>query len=213
MGEFAMYRGEEIKIGTRADLFYLRAEQWSQITLIGDCGETTYLKESRFRFPWPDEDGIEPGCFKDYRRSCLVPGLTAPDELKDKHGSIQFSAAAGYRCDLPCPESGMKLDGVNVRRDGSEGAVHLYQQRWWEGRLVGVLRCGACRITWRLERLHDAEPVAVALRSEADRLGGSQAAWYHTVADRLLAGYRSEWDPDIEAALTGTLTSEPGAGE
>lgn len=191
MGEYATYRNEQIKIGTCEELYYLRAEQWPLVIAdLGGCDEATYLKESRFRFPWPDEDDIEPGCFKDHDRSCLLRGLTAPEEIKTGHSSVQFSAPGGYLCSLPCPESGTKLDGVTVHRNGFPGAVHLYAQRWWNGLLVGVLGCSACGARWRLETLADAEPAAVALRSEADRLGASQAGWYHTVADRLLAGYR-----------------------
>jgi hypothetical protein len=191
MGEFAIYRNERIKIGTCEDLTDLRADQWHLVAVeFGGCDERTYLEHSRFRFPWPDEDTIEPGCFTDHDRSCLIRGLTASEEVNDHHRPVQFSAAGGYLCSLPCPESGIELDGVKIHRNGYQGAVHLCAQRWWDGLLVGVLRCSACGVKWRLETLADAEPVAVALRSEADRLGASQAAWYHTVVDRLLAGYR-----------------------
>ncbi|HEV3071881.1 MAG TPA: hypothetical protein VGY76_10710 [Solirubrobacteraceae bacterium] len=190
MGEFATYQNERFKIGTCEDLTGLRADQWHLVTVEFDgCDEATYLKQSRFRFPWPDEDAITPGCFTEHNRSCLLRGLTPPEEIKDRHRSVQFSARGGYLCSLPCPESGIELDGVKIHRNGYQGAVHLCAQRWWNGLLVGVLRCDACGLMWRLETLADAEPVAVALRSEADRHGASRA-WYHTVADRLLAGYR-----------------------
>ncbi len=191
MGEFATYQNERIKIGTCEDLTDLRADQWPLVTVeLDGCDEATYLEHSRFRFPWPDEDTIEPGHFTDLDRSCLLPGLTAPEEFKDNHGPVQFSAPGGYLCSLPCPEAGTELDGVRIARNGFPGAVQLCAQRWWRGLLVGVLRCKACGVMWRLETLAEAEPVALVLRSEADRLGASQAAWYHTVAERLLAGYR-----------------------
>jgi hypothetical protein len=190
MGELATYRNEQIQIGICEDLCYLRAEQWLLVTPdLGGCDEATYLKDSRFRFPWPDEDNVEPGCFKDHNRSCLLRDLTAPEDISANHGSVQFSAPGGYLCSLPCPESGAQLDGVTIQRNGFQGAVQLYAQRWWNGLLVVVLRCSACGVKWRLETLAEAEPAAVALRSEADRLAASQAGWYHTVADRLLAGY------------------------
>jgi hypothetical protein len=192
MGEYAIYQNERIKIGTCEDLTDLRADQWHLVTVeFGGCDEATYLRQSRFRFPWPDEDTIAPGDFTEIDRSCLIRGLTAPEDLKDHHGTVQFTARGGYLCSLPCPESGINLDGVKIHRNAYQGAVHLCAQRWWNGLLVGVLRCSACGTMWRLETLAEAEPAAVALRSEADRLGASQADWYHTVADRLLAGYRT----------------------
>lgn len=208
MGEFALYRNQRIQIGLCEDLFRLRAEQWPLVTpLLGSCDEAGYLKGSRFRFPWPDEDTIEPGCFENHDRSCLLRGLSAPEDMKDGHHSVQFSAPGGYLCSLPCPESGTTLEGVRIHRNGFQGAVHLCQQRWWNGLLVGVLCCSSCGAKWRLETLTDAEPAVVALRAEADRHGGTQAAWWHTVAERLLAGYHL---PDSD---TGTPEMSDRAGQ
>jgi hypothetical protein len=207
MGEFATYQNERIKIGTCEDLTDLRADQWPLVTVdLGGCDEATYLQDSRFRFPWPDEDTIEPGCFTDPGRSCLLRGLTAPEEVKDNHRTVQFSAPGGYLCSLPCPESGIELDAAKIHRNGYQGAVHLCAQRWWNGLLVGVLTCSACGVKWRLETLADAEPVAVALRTEADRHGASKAGWYRAVADRLLAGYRQR------GAHTGAPETPPSGG-
>src|SRR5258705_56795 len=123
MGEYAQYRGEEIKIGTCEDLFYLRADQRHLITGYDfDAG-------FRYRFPWPDEDGKAPGSFDPYDRTCSLYGLTAPGELAGKHYSVQFVASAGYLASLPCPESAggeggigpVKVGGLNVHRNGFKG--------------------------------------------------------------------------------------------
>ena len=59
MGEFAIYRGDRIKVGTCEEMYYLRADQRSLISGYSfDAGD-------RFRFPFPDEDTIEPGQFSD----------------------------------------------------------------------------------------------------------------------------------------------------
>jgi hypothetical protein len=201
MGEYAIYRGQRIKIGTCEDLTDLRADQW-HLVAVAPAGDDkrNYLRHSRFRFPWPDEDAIEPGGFTEIERSCLIRGATAPPEMKDDHSTVQFKAAGGYLCSLPCPESGVELDGAKIHRNGFQGAVHLCAQRWWNGLLVGVLTCSSCGCKWRLETLADAEPIAVALRSEADRQRAERAAWFHTVADRLLAGYSQ---PSADAARSG----------
>jgi hypothetical protein len=193
MGEFAEYKGSRIQIGTCEDLFYLRADQWDHVTPISGRDDVTqYLKAVRFRFPWPDEDEVEPGMFKDYDRSCALRGLEAPAEHAEDHHSVGFVAAAGYQCSLPCPESGKAIEGAQVQRTSFRGAVHLCQQRWWNGLLVGVLECGGCGLAWRLETLIAAQPAIDALRSEAEQQqqkSAVSAEWYATVAERLRAGY------------------------
>ncbi|HEY3944403.1 MAG TPA: hypothetical protein VGL78_04180 [Solirubrobacteraceae bacterium] len=189
MGEFAIYRGSEIAIGTCEDLYYLRAQQLPLVkVLTGGQSLAGYLKESRFRFPWPDEDDVEPGAFSGYDRSIPVCGYKPPVSLNVKHRSVQFKASGGYLCSLPCPESGIHLDGVHYKLNGYPGAAHLCQQRWWTGMLVGVVRCNGCGVRWRLETLRDAEEVAVALRCQADK-DDARANKFHTIADRLLTGY------------------------
>jgi hypothetical protein len=189
MGEFATYRGNEIKIGTAEDLLYLRVDQWNLITLSPGCDRQAYLRESRFRFPWPDEDTIEPGGFRDPDRSCPIPDLKPPQAIQNDHGRVQFTSTAGYLCSVPCPEGGVDLSVLRIQRNGFQGAVRLCQQRLWKGLLVGVACCNGCGLAWRLETVEDAERVAVALRSQADRIQDARPEWLHAVADRLLAGY------------------------
>jgi hypothetical protein len=91
MGEHALYAGAQIKIGTCEDMYYLRADQAGLVEgLPGnvDPNDPRHRKEIRFRFPWPDEDGTEPGHFEDYDRSLPVPTATIPDEVSHyrEHG-------------------------------------------------------------------------------------------------------------------------------
>jgi hypothetical protein len=66
MGEYATYNGENIKLGTCESMYYLRADQRHLISGYRfDGGD-------RFRFPFPDEDDIEPGQCKIGRRNCLT---------------------------------------------------------------------------------------------------------------------------------------------
>ena len=109
MGEFAVYQGERVKIGTCEDMYYLRAaDRFNVRGWDGDWGRV------RFRFPWPDEDHIAPGGdFKDHMRSLALPGLTAPPELVDEHHWVQFCASVGFNVSLPCPESGTGVQDSN----------------------------------------------------------------------------------------------------
>jgi hypothetical protein len=211
MGEYAIYKGQQIKIGTCEDMYYLRADQAHLVTpMHGSVHPIKDAGEIRFRFPFPDEDHIEPGHFDDHSRSRRIPGLKPPKE-DISHGMVQFVARPeGYLVSLPCPEGpeaidddgmGVKLkNGVRIGRNGFRGAVHLVQQRLWEGKLVGICECGGCGRKYRLETLEMAEEVAVALRSEADEQnrvaerngtpGNAEVARrIHEIADRLLAGY------------------------
>ena len=80
MGEYALYNGEQVKIGTCENLYYLRYEHRKQVqplpNNLNPNGDEQY--ECRFRFPWPDEDyTAAPGTDNerhDYDRSCWVPG-------------------------------------------------------------------------------------------------------------------------------------------
>ncbi len=191
MGEYARYNGEEIKIGTCEELYYLRADQRSLIEGYSFAGTEVF----RFRFPWPDEDKTEPGSFDPYNRTCCLYGLQAPEELAEKHYNVQFRADAGYLASLPCPErfstegglGCIDVRGIPVHRNGFRGRVLLCQQRFFEGRLVGIAECGGCGLKWRLSR-EEAIQAAEGLQEEAKQRRGSED-WYLQVALRLVRGY------------------------
>lgn len=206
MGEYAKFNGESVKIGTCEDMYYLR---YDQRTLVepesGNVDPVDDAEHLRFRFPWPDEDHIEPGSGKfhdnGYHRSIAVYGFSAPDV---EHSNVQFTAHAGYVTSLPCPESTLYQDGsngsrklvgadnINVHRNGFSGAVHLVAQRWIPGiGLVPILRCGGCGSMWREVERTRIEELAMCLRSEGDRQNRQHEGdgqFWHQIADRVLAG-------------------------
>ena len=203
MGEYARHKGEEIKIGTCEDMYYLRYDQRALVEpLAGSCDPVRYAGVLRFRFPFPDEDHVAPGgeefSANYYHRSVPVDGFAAQDV---EHYSVQFAASAGYLVSLPCPESAAYYDAgccgrasqhhhLNVHRNGFSGAVHLVAQRWIpEVGLVPVLRCGGCGAMWREEEPARIEELAVCFRSMADRdPRDARAAFWHKIADRVLEG-------------------------
>lgn len=201
MGEYATYRGQQIKIGTCESMYYLRADQ---LHLISDSDIKGHEDQVRFRFPFPDEDDIAPGSFEDYNRRIRLDGVRPPDELKDQHYSIQFKHEHGYLCSLPCPEAHdtgnpMRVElpnGVTIARNGFKGSVFLSQQVFHEGMLVPVLEC-ACGMAWRLRTLEDARPVIDSLLAMHRRLCDSYvpardyntATDYSRMAERVRQGY------------------------
>lgn len=193
MGEYAQHNGEEIKIGTCEDMYYLRADQAHLVkALPGNVDPVRDRDGIRFRFPFPDEDGIEPGAFEHYQRGQRLYGVKVPEGVD--HYSVQFKADNGYLVSLPCPENGDEDRPYKIHRNGYGGAVELVQQRYWEGRLVAVCHCKGCGAAYRLPTLEDAQPVIDALHAEADatlRRKGSElyAVQLRTIADRVAAGY------------------------
>jgi hypothetical protein len=192
MGEYARFNGQEIKIGTCEDMLYLRADQAHLVTpQSGSVDPIADAEHLRFRFPWPHEDGTEPGAFKDADKAVGLYGLTPPEGVE--HYSVQFTAR-GYNVSLPCPE-GPDADKIpfKVHRNGFPGSVMIVQQRLWEGNLVLVCQCGGCGARYRLPTIEDVRPVVEACIGEADvkRRAGDEsgARWWMTVAERIAAGY------------------------
>ncbi len=171
MGEYAKHNGQEVKIGTCENMYYLRDDQRNEIDGYGFDEET--LGVIRFRFPFPDEDENAPGDFDDYARGVRVPGYSLPAELSgDEHHQIQFTSTAGYNLCIPCPEQygdGERPDGLKVHRNGFNGHPVVRQQAHRGGHLVTLLSCNACGALHRLDTAADAAPVAEAFLNEAER--------------------------------------------
>lgn len=205
MGEYANYNGEQIKIGTCENMYYLRADQARKVgPLKGNVDPIRDRESIRFRFPWPDEDKVEPGAFDPYNRG-LALSLPAPTDVE--HYSVQFTASAGYNCSIPCPESCATSGGyatlvpavtlvdgkpLTVHRNGFGGAVKVVQQRYVGEILTLVCECGGCGGMWSYPKLEDAAPVVEAVLAEGYRRGSD---FFFKVADRIVAGYAKEDSP------------------
>lgn len=204
MGEYAtrLRDGANVKIGTCESMYYLRADQRHLVRHrsgnVNPNGKDAL--SIRFRFPWPDEDENEPGDFEDYDRAIAVSGMSAPPSTEVDHYTVQFRADAGYLLSLPCPESGDNAKELVIHRNGFSGAVKLVQQKLLaDGRLVPVCMCGGCGARWRIEDPAEIERLALAFRTMGDNRtmmsrdrDPAEGAFYHTIADRILAGAKIE---------------------
>lgn len=209
MGEYADYKGQRIKIGTCESMYYLRADQMNDVRPVPGA-----LDVIRFRFPFPAEDGTEPGDF-DYPPK--GPVVDYPSELPAQHDkvSVQTGDHAWRRLSayLPCPTVAPELWHQYVQ--SYTPAVRIMYQGYRNGHLAVIVECAYCDGMWNLPELEQAERLVVSIRSQADglrRLGESrredtlrrhgpdvgdpmaerevaQAAELHIVADRILAGY------------------------
>jgi hypothetical protein len=198
MGEYAEYHGKEVKIGTCEDMLYLRYDQRELVKRMPhslDPADEDTQKVIRFRFPWPDEDRVEPGSFENPDRAIHIPGLVAPEGTE--HGHVQFVASAGYNVCLPCPEA---TPDPRIHRNGHRGAVLLVQQAVRAGKLVSIFMCGGCGARFRIEDVEHLKDALHHLRTDYDRPNAytndpHRAKFYATIADRIEAGYTLDLTP------------------
>lgn len=202
MGEYAKYSGEEIKIGTCENMYYLRADQAHRVqALPGNVDPVRDAGEIRFRFPWPDEDVQAPGSFERCERSVAIHGVPLPEDFD--HSTVQFTSGNGFLLSLPCPlskagQEAAEKAGIKIHKNGYAGDFQITQQRFFEGNLVLIGQCGGCGAKFRLPTMAEAAPVVEACLAEADkRINGvesqkdpSTARWWMTIAARILDGYR-----------------------
>lgn len=217
MGEYARFRGESVKIGTCESMYYLRADQRGEVTGY-DFASCLDEIRFRFPFPDEDalgpgsfEDydrGVRiPGWRlpADYEHNGSVQFRAEPGYLLSIPCPEQYAREGNEGLQTVTPE------GLVIHRNGWHGGYVVRQTKhvgdeWWT-----VVACGSCSGAWRLPLEH-AESVAVAFRAEADRTewrrqfedaegtrlgeygwelahGAEHAAFLHTMADRILAGY------------------------
>lgn len=171
MGEYAKHDGEQIKIGTCEEMYYLRYDQREEVEPekgnVDPAGDERH--ELRFRFPWPDEDGTLPGEFeKPFRNYGLH--IDAPEDVN--HYSTQFSSQRGMLVSLPCPYSKEgKESPYKIGFNGYSGGVRIVQQKpLRDGRLALICECGGCGSKWRIEDEEELKPILKALEDTAEYL-------------------------------------------
>lgn len=196
MGEYAtLHNNDKVKLGTCESLYYMRADQIHHLVTAKHSDVPASVKQAgeygyRFRFPFPDEDHIPIGTFEDYSRGIDVPGLKFSDLSEDYEHRDIFIQGAGFDSKITlgvsvvCP-FGDKEPKPQVRSPFNGSEMQIVAQRHAEDGLMTVIRCRACNSMYRVP-FADAERIAVAFRSAADR---GECEHGHTIADRILAGY------------------------
>lgn len=206
MGEYAIRKsdGERIKIGTCEQMYYLRADQVDKI--MAESGSVNpasrkHAESIRFRFPFPQEDGIKPGDFNDYDFGLGLYGIEPPTDID--HYSVHFSNN-GLMLSIPCPRSKEgKESKLKVGYNGYSGPVHIHSQRLVGDQLVLILRCGDCGALYRVPSLEEAKPVLDVLAKYATDEDFqhkkdeayhkctlvNRGDYYREIARRIVAGY------------------------
>lgn len=160
MGEYVKYRKNEIKIGCCESLSYVSYPTYVHALKSGvltkcvgsDAPEAYASPDSgyRFRFPFPDENGLRFGVIRgDYDRG--LPILIDRGDFFEK-GS--FPAVTKYLY-------GATVDTVNRNNVTEKIKIELTEQKLivnqsdQKERLVLVYRCPFCKESWRIEDLFE----------------------------------------------------------
>jgi hypothetical protein len=168
MGEHIKYKGNSVKIGTCEDLYYARYGQIKEAVESGkakfqpgNAQPERYLDPGcgwRYRFPFPDEDSVEIGCFRDFDRGWLLP---ANEEfcfsMKTHEVAVMFDPFKRARTSpgeelidritFPCPYSEVgRAAGITA-----PPRVEVLQQKFVEAELQTIIRCPYCRKEWSLD--------------------------------------------------------------
>ena len=170
MGEYAKLKsnGQEIKIGTCENMYYLRFEDRHKV--IYDYSFTGY----RFRLPFIDEDKIDIGNYDDYDRGIdLIPNYDEEtesytyfddiykDQYQEHKGLIQLHHQSGLVVNASCYH-GYKLPDNNnskelrafyngktsINFELSQVKIHLNEETKVK-ELIPIVRCKHCKMPFR----------------------------------------------------------------
>jgi hypothetical protein len=203
MGEYIEYKGQSIKLGTCEDLYYTRLDQLKELsgvlkTLGGNLSIDEYLNPKngfRYRFPFPDEDNIGIGDFKEFERGLTIQ-LCAEDydladfEHYDKWVSCSDNGSHNVNVKIPCPQSKefdkVKHSPIDWR------IIQIQQVRQIDGELWTIIGCPYCKAKARIgfddacKLAHSIEVKYINVHDATE----SNKAYYQTIIDRMLSGYK-----------------------
>jgi hypothetical protein len=166
MGEYGirLRDGAEIKFGTCESMYYLRYDDRRKVVSDGHSLNPETEKNLFWRIPFPDEDKVLPGDYKDhdrgealYKEKTDKQAFSEPfvdPETADDPGLIQATHPCGYLINLKCyhgnklPESN---EDVQVHWNGKAPyvleLVHIKNME--DGTLRPVVKCKFCGRMWR----------------------------------------------------------------
>jgi len=198
MGEYVKINGVETKIGTCEDLYWATHAAYSEAVALGivermpgNLPPAEYLKgDFRFRFPFPDEDGVAMGEQKELEKGLLI--TVKPGTFEFEHFQLCHSASCGFSHNvnifLPCPNSVNPYPLGHSPINSDQMPVEIVQQRPIKGELWTVVRCGYCKAAVRIDR--DGAVDLVKQIKEQAKGTGSREYW-EKVCSRIMAGYEN----------------------
>lgn len=205
MGEYITLDGQDFKLGTCEDLYYIRH---ADLTAAVKAGRTSYRPGNaqpagylepgwRFRFPFPDEDGKAPGTYEDFDRGLLIGvpvDYYGPDFEHYQIGHTISARGGGYQVGAsnPCPASPAWVQsGRKAPETYGFFPLEIVRQKTMEGGEVWpVCRCGWCGSMFRLDYEEASKLCAVIEKGYiANEKEEHRRTYWAEVCRRLLAGF------------------------
>lgn len=158
MGEYALYHGKEIKIGTCESMYYLRYEDRFKVRYKPGNVNAASDKDLFWRLPYPDEDHVQPGGYEDYNRCQRLylgnDNYTNPS-LAEHPSTIQLRHESGLLINVPCyhgeqlPECGKD---VKVFWNGKSWFYELqFIKNTSDQGIRPIIGCRHCNQMWRMD--------------------------------------------------------------
>lgn len=205
MGEYVKIKGQQVKLGTCENLYYTRFNQLKEAVSTmefceGNDQPTEYLKESngfRYRFPFPEEDNLGIGEYKDHEKGLLF--------LADE--TFSFDVSHSKKCVSTCVQGGAYNINHYIACPNSKEWVQtcsarngfpylLKQQKQVNGQLWIVCECGYCGQAFRLDE-DGARQICrffvkeLNFRKNSPYYSESRNKYYMEVIRRIMAGYKT----------------------
>ncbi len=160
MGEYAIrkYDDIEIKMGTCENMYYIRYEDRNKVYAIEGNINPADTLNLRWRLPFPDEDNIIPGEYKEYNRAVRLCDKTGGDfKFNDSikfPGIIQLKHPSGLLVNVNC------YHGEKLPKDTNDTKYHWNGKSWsWELVFIKntehgikpIIHCRHCNKSWQCE--------------------------------------------------------------
>ena len=197
MGEYLNFDGEDVKIGTCENLYYLRYDFLKDNLdrfKAGDQEPKSYLSDgSRFRFPFPEEDTQQPFHYEKFDK-----GLTVPVDRKDfeiEHSTVTAHIQAnggGYGINyfIPCPGLNRELE-IEHSNISERFPLDIVQLKPVGEEVWLVVRCGYCGVRVRFDYKESKKLTDHIEKLHENDTEENQDYW-NKVCSRILEGYKED---------------------
>lgn len=175
MGEYSKRKsdGVEVKIGTCENMYYLRYEDRNKVEKLPHSLDPATCTGLRWRLPFPDEDGVGIGEYKDYKRGLrLWKYVEDPDNPQVCYrkievgfmpeGLIDYAPGvlqlthkdSGMRVNMPC-HHGSKIPTAPAEWQVFSGCGYALEltsvKNRPDGTLYPIVACRWCGYAWGFE--------------------------------------------------------------
>jgi hypothetical protein len=162
-------------------MYYLRYSDKNKVRALPgnvDTMDEKTIKELRWRLPFPDEDMIQPGDYKEYNRgAALCYEFTNPDTMNDP-GILQLHSKTGLLVNIACYHGEKKptdTKEVQFHWNGKSPFYNLTALKFIDGVVYGIYSCTECCHAWRKPLK---EIVPFMIRYEDQELVKRLIEWY-----------------------------------